>query len=348
MQGSDLYQIFSTVLSNNSIIGAISSSLLIILLGFFLTKKGIFDESIGKKLGMVILTVALPALSFKSFMQDINPEKLMHGATVLVWGFIIQGALIILMRFYYFRYEDQKKQALTVLTTLGSTTFFGIPIIGAIYGADGVLYASLFNISYRIFLYSWGYISFSGLKMSMKNIKEIVLNPIIIATFLGLFIWIFQGSLPQVSIGDKSYAFLRLDKTAYWLYKPMEYLAVLASPLAWLSIGATLGQVSLGSALANKTAWFYSLTKIILVPTLSTVGLIVANLFIEIPYTTVAVSAIMMATPPATVAVAYSIKFDREAITSSNCSLIATALAVFIIPFIILILEIIKNMNMFV
>ena len=347
MEGLDLFQIFSTVLGNNSIVGAISSSLLIILLGFFLTKKEIFDAKIAKQLSLIILTVALPALSFKSFMQDISPEKLMQGATVLIWGFVIQGSLIFLMKIYYFRYEEQRKKALTVLTTLGSTTFFGMPIIGAIYGTDGILYASLFNISYRIFLYSWGFISFSGLKMTANNIKQMVLNPIIIATFLGLFIWIFQDFLPQVHVGDKTYAFLRLDKTAYWLFKPMEYLAVLASPLAWLSIGATLGQVSLGSALTNKTAWLYTFTKILLVPTLSTVGLFVANIFFPIPFISVAVSAIMMATPPATVAVAYSIKFDNEAITSSNCSLISPAAAVFIIPFIILILEIIKNFSMF-
>lgn len=348
MEQINLSEIFVTVFSNDNIISAISSSLLIILLGFYLAKKKIFDDVIAKKLSLTILTVALPALSFNSFMQDISTDKLNQGLTVLIWGFVIQGSLIFLMKLYYFCYKDDTRQALTVLTTLGSTTFFGIPIIGSIYGTEGILYASIFNISYRVFLYSWGYISFSGLKMSINNIKEMLLNPIIIATFLGIIIWICQSYLPQVNVSGKSYAFLRIDKTAFWLYKPLAYLAMLASPLAWLSIGATLGKISISQVITDKTAWFYTITKVLLVPILSTIGLLIVNLFVPITFISVAVSAIMMATPPATVAVAYAIKFDREAITASNCSLVATVAAVFFIPLIILLLEIINKMNIFI
>lgn len=343
----NLFDIFSNILTDNSIIGAISSSLLIILLGFYLTKKKIFGEVIAKNLSLAVLTVALPALSFNSFMVDIDNQKLIRGITILIWGFVIQGALIFLMKLYYIKFQKDTREVLTVLTTLGSTTFFGIPIIAAIYGAEGVLYASIFNISYRIYLYGWGFVSFSGLKMSGKNAKDIFLNPIIIATFLGLLIWIFQAYLPQVKIKGQEYAFLRIDKTAFWLYKPMTYLAALASPLAWLSIGATLGQISLGEAISNKTAWFYTFTKVLLVPIFSTACLMILSIFIPMSFLTVAVSAIMMATPPATVAVAYAIKFDKGAVTASNCSLIATVIAVFVIPFLIVVLEIFKSMQLF-
>ena len=41
----------------------------------------------------------------------------------------------------------------------------------------------------------------------------------------------------------------------------------------------------------------------------------------------------MLATPPATVAVAYAIKFDREAVLASNVSLLATVLSILAIIF---------------
>ena len=41
----------------------------------------------------------------------------------------------------------------------------------------------------------------------------------------------------------------------------------------------------------------------------------------------------MLATPPATVAVAYAIKYDREAILASNASLLATVLSVAAVVF---------------
>lgn len=329
-------------------VGAISSSLVIILLGFYLTKKKIFSDSFAKTLSTVILVVGLPALSFNSFMKDIDEKTLRDGINILIWGFIFQGGLIFLLKAYYFHYKNDEKQALVVLTTLGSTTFFGIPIIWAVYGDIGVLYASIFNISYRIYLYSWGYISFSGLKMDKSNLKTMLFNPIIIATFLGLFIWLFQGMLPQVQVNGKSYAFLRIDQTAFWIYQPMTYLALICSPLAWLSIGGTLGKISMKEAMTNTTVWFYTFTKIIVVPVLGIAGLFVMNMFTPVSFLTVAVSTIMMATPPATVAVSYAIKFDRQALLSSNCSLVSTVAVVFLVPVLIFFLGFIQSMGIFV
>ena len=51
-----------------------------------------------------------------------------------------------------------KKTPCVVLSIFGSTTFFGIPVVGAVFGAEGILYASIFNIGYRIFLYSYAYL----------------------------------------------------------------------------------------------------------------------------------------------------------------------------------------------
>ena len=61
----------------------------------------------------------------------------------------------------------------------------------------------------------------SGIKADKNNIKQMFLNSIVLATFLGMFIWVFQDSLPQITIGEKSYAFLRIDKTASGYFKPM-------------------------------------------------------------------------------------------------------------------------------
>jgi hypothetical protein len=181
----------------------------------------------------------------------------------------------------------------------------------------------------------------SGLKFEKKNFKMIFGNIIVIATFAGLLIWIFQSSLPQVAVqvkvGEETkevmYAFLRIDKTAPWLFKAITYLADLSSPLAWLAIGITLGNISLGEAVKDKMVWYYSIVKLILVP-----AVFVGIIFAVSPFLPMAPEAskgilIMLATPPATVAVAYAIKYDKEAALASNASLLGTVLAVFAIVF---------------
>ncbi|WP_413527258.1 AEC family transporter [Marinilactibacillus psychrotolerans] len=347
------FDILNTTLTDMTILSAISSTIFIILLGFIARKKEIFNDQVGKILSKVVLTVALPALAFKAFMQDIDPSSLAEGRNVLIWGIAIYIILIVLSKPIFMKFKGDEQDTLRVLTIFGSTTFFGIPIVGAIYGTEGVLYASIFNIGYRIFLYSYGYIKMSGLKMEMKNVKSMFLNPIVLATFLGLFIWLVQGYLPQVTVATETglteVAFLRIDQTAPWLFQPMTYLAGIASPLAWLAIGSTLGEVSFKKAAASKTSWFYSFAKVILVPIINIAFLLILTLTNILPVSLVGLGTIvvMMATPTATVAAAYAISFDKDALLASNASLLSTISAVVMMPIWIVIISMLGSLGIF-
>lgn len=56
---------------------------------------------------------------------------------------------------------------------------------------------------------------------------------------------------------------------------------------------------------------------------------------------------IMMATPPATVAVAYAISFDKDAVLSSNASLLGTVGAIVMTPIWIVLIEMIASLGIF-
>lgn len=353
-----MLEIIKNTLTDNALLGAIFSSLFIIFLGFYLRKQDILNGQAAKILTKVVLSVALPALAFTSFMKDLNQEELKQSINILIWGFAFYIILIPITKILFARVKETKQDVYRVLTIFGSTTFFGTPIVRAVYGELGVMYANIFNIPYRVFLYSYAFIKMSGTKMDKesfkKNMKQIFLNPIIIATFLGLFIWVFQESLPQVLVGSgegaKSYAVLRIDQTIPWLYNPLTYLKSLASPLAWLSIGATLAEIPFKQAVSQKDAWCYSGVKVLLIPIINLLGLVLLSTtgILPVAFEAVATTVIMMATPTATVAAAYAISFDREALFTSNCSLLSTVCAVLVTPVWIVALEIIKNLGLFI
>ncbi|GEO67188.1 AEC family transporter [Levilactobacillus spicheri] len=342
-----------------AIISSITSTIFIILLGFYLRRKGTFGENFGKVLTKVALSAAIPALAFNSFMQPMDGDAFRQGMGVLVWGIVIYILLIFVTPFLYQRYVKDEREVLAILTTFGSTTFFGIPIVGAVFGAKGVMYSSIFNIGYRIFLYSYAYIKMSGLKMEGKNIKKMFMNPIVIATFLGLFMWLGQHMVPQVTVHAvvngvqtsqlTQVAFYRIDQTALWLYKPLTYLANLSSPLAWLAIGVTLGSISFKDAASDKTPWYYAFNKVVIVPLLNLVILYLLSVtgILPLSYVAVATIVVMMATPTASVASAYAISFDRQALMASNASLISTILAVVMMPVWIAVLEVINGLGIF-
>lgn len=352
-----MFEIIKKTLTDNAILGAIFSSVSIILLGFYLRKKDIINSTASKMLTKIVLTISLPALAFTSFMKDINGQQLKEGMSILIWGFAIYILLIPITKLMFARVKGDKQDVYRVLVIFGSTTFFSTPIVTAVYGSDGTMFSNIFNIAYRVFLYSYAFIKMSGVKMDKenfkKNMKEIFLNPIILATFAGLLIWLFQENLPQVTVaakdGAKQVAFLRLDLTLPWFSKALSYLSSLASPLAWISIGATLAEVPFKKAVSQSDAWIYSVIKVIGVPVINFVLLVVVSKLgiLPVSFVGMATTMLMMAAPTATVAAAYAISYDREALFTSNCSLLSTVVAVVAMPVWIVVLEVIKNIGLF-
>ncbi len=320
-----------SVILSTKFLSAIFSTIFIILLGYYLRRKNLVNEHGAKVLSSILLSAALPALAFTAFMQDIKKETYTTGINVLIFGFVAYILLILLGYLFYINYHGDTKKTMIVLTAFGSTTFFGIPIINGLLGNTGTLYANIFNIAYRVFLYSFGLIMMSGIKFEKKNLKQIFLNPIIIATFLGLIVWIFQKEIP----------FARIDKTAKPIFSALKYLGGLSSPLAWLAIGMTLANISLKDALKETKTLVYGAIKLIIIPALFLILLIILNFVgITFQYDAIVAIIIMLATPPATVAVAYAIKFEKEAILASDISLVNTVLSVFAIIIWIIVLAI--------
>lgn len=350
----NLRKILEDILNNNNIIGTISSVLIIILIGFIFTKKKILSEVTAENLSKIILFLAIPALSYNAFMQDMDSEKLNQSMSLLIWSIIIHLALIFISSIIFKKYGKSEKDVLRMITIFGSTTVFGIPVIQAVYGDLGAMYASVFNLPYRALLYTYGYITISEVKLKKENIGKIISNPVIVATFLGMGVWIFQKYLPQISINEngivRDYGILRIDKTAYWLFKPMQYLAALNAPLSWLSIGITLAGVPLDETLKSKISWKYSILKVSIIPMIL-ISIFVGLKFIvgyEISYIAVATIVIMMATPAATVIATYAINFRKEPLLVSSCSLASSILAVVMIPAFIVLIEILKVMGIFI
>ncbi|MCF2638940.1 AEC family transporter [Fusobacterium varium] len=350
----NLGKILEDILNNNNIIGTISSVLIIILIGFIFTKKKILSEVTAENLSKIILFLAIPALSYNAFMQDMDSEKLNQSMSLLIWSIVIHLALIFISSIIFKKYGKSKKDVLRMITIFGSTTVFGIPVIQAVYGDLGAMYASVFNLPYRALLYTYGYITISEVKLKKENIGKIISNPVIVATFLGMGVWIFQKYLPQISINEngiiRNYGILRIDKTAYWLFKPMQYLAALNAPLSWLSIGITLAGVPLDETLKSKISWKYSILKVSIIP-MVLISIFVGLKFIvgyEISYIAVATIIIMMATPAATVIATYAINFRKEPLLVSSCSLASSILAVLMIPAFIVLIEILREIGIFI
>ncbi len=371
---SDIGNNIKGALSSMDLWIAVCKSVVIILLGFLLTKGKILPDGTGKVLTKIVMMICLPCLAFSSFMTSISQATFESCLVSFIYGFVVYIAFIFLAKLLFIWVKDPtKRKVMEILFVFGSTTFFGQPLIKAVF-TDAFNDSSMFNIAYRVFLYSYAYYAICQNKdeneehekmtwASFKKIlKKIFVNPVIIATFLGFILWSLQlvgdasdtnnwwvvtvngvGNVPATG------AFWNIKVSLPPVYQTMNTLGGLSSPLVWIAIGCTLGKVSFKSAASDKSVWAYSFIKLIAAPVLNFVFLLLINLIpgINVTFNTVAATTLMWATPPATVAVTYCINSNKESTFASSCSLIGTFLAVVFIPIYMILLTVIQNVGIF-
>lgn len=350
---------------------AICKSVFIILLGFGLTKLKLLPDGTGKVLTKVVMLICLPCLAFSSFMTNITRENFNSALFSFIYGFVVYILFIFLAKLLFIWVKDKdRRKVLEILFVFGSTTFFGQPLIKAVF-ADAYNDSSLFNVAYRVFLYSYAFYAICGNNSEATEegkktfkwatikpiLKKIFVNPIIIATFVGFILWSLQlvGDTSDASqwwvvkVGYSTGAFWNISVSAPWLYQTMNTLGGLSSPLVWIAIGCTLGKVSFKQAASDKMVWIYSFIKLIAGPVLNFVLLLLINLIpgINVTFNTVAATTIMWAVPPATVAVTYCINANKDATFASSCSLIGTFVAVIFIPIYMVLLTLIQTAGIF-
>ena len=195
--------------------------LVIALCGFTFAKVFKVTEGEQKFLSKLLLYFINPFLVFNSFVTTaFSVEKLKNMGIVAVVSLIIHffmiGLAFLTIRKNSENQEEEDYNIIDRLTVIFTNCgFVGIPLISSVFGAEGVLYLIGFLVCFNILLWTFGYKQMSG-KM---NIKKIITNPNIIAVFLGLFFYCTQIKLPEV------------------IFKPMNLIAEMNSPLAMILIG---------------------------------------------------------------------------------------------------------------
>jgi predicted permease len=347
----------------------IAKTIIFILLGFIFTKKKWLPENTGKILTRFVMAICLPCLAFCAFMSNFTIDGAIDTVVNLILGFVLYVAFIFIGKLIFIWVKDKKRRTvLSVLFAFGSTTFFAYPLITSIYGSQAGNNFNVMNIAYRVFLYSYAYIAIASLqettgedgatatKTDLKSIlKKVFLNPIVIATFAGLFLWLLQAipgsatvrtdwlnpkDIPAEQI--KYVAFWRFDVTLPWIYQAANTLGGLSSTIILVAIGCTLGSQNFKEAITDKYAWIWTGLKVIVAPLI-----VLALLFIIqaisngagwalndagvskiISMNTVNSAVLTWMVSPATVAVGYCIAYDQEKQMASHISLIGTLGAV--------------------
>ena len=173
---------------------------LLMLPGAYLTKKGVITKEGKRCLTDLVVYVILPCTIFKSCFVDTGTNFAAVGALLLLLSLVIEVGSLFFNQVLYRRYSGEKRKVLQYGTLVPNSGFLGTPIAEGVYHDLGVLYAAIFLIPVRIFMWSFGTSYFMAQEgMSKKELcRKVITHPCLIAVFLSLAVMILRINLPSV------------------------------------------------------------------------------------------------------------------------------------------------------
>lgn len=246
-----------------------------------------------------------------------------------------------------------------------SLIFFGLPMIEAIYGVAGSQIVLIFQIMPVIFTYTVALVAFSRIKFDKENLKQSLkstfLNPMMIAMFIGLSLWLtqlipnasdFTGPWWEINEANPTKnGWFNFSVTFPPIYKIVTFLGGMVSPLVWIVTGLNISKLKLKEILKNKNVWILLFIKYLLVPVVAMeffIGLIKANAFVgETDYflggintglpipSYVAVPStcmVLLATPTTPIFTAYAVKYQNNEDFVSSTVGITALFSAFMMP----------------
>lgn len=323
--------------------------------GVILKKLKMVPDGFGKGVSNLVLYIAQPALVFMAYMKEFNPEILKNSLYVFILSIIAHALFAAVSMLCFGKAPDARRRMLRFATIFSNAAFMGIPLIAAVLEEQypgATLYASIYNITFNLFLWSLGvYICTSKrdinadgvddhaevskllptenddekVKDGSGSILKALYHPVTIAAALGLLFFILpiRDYLPDIvkDICGESFNMLKN----------------LVAPLSMLVIGLRLADMRFDGVLKDKYMYLFLALRHVILP-LIVIGIIkLAGLVgIEISHVVAMVVVILAATPAASSATMFAEKFDCDAAYVSRLVTISTILSIITMPLLIM------------
>lgn len=253
----------------NSFLFALNAVLPIILmvtLGYLAKRIGLFPYELAKPVNKLVFRMFLPAMLF------LNIYKL-DGLSSIRFGYVAYSIVAVLVVFAVavltlplVTKRRESKGALLQATFRSNFALIGLPLATSLFGNEGAAVAAILS---AFTIPAFNVLAVIALSMYStdgkdKGIKKILLgiakNPLIISVLCGVLALALRALLESLGIG------FRLSSVTP-VYKALEYLSDIATPLALLVLGVQFEFSAVKSL--RREIIFGTLSRIVIVPFLA-------------------------------------------------------------------------------
>lgn len=170
---------------------------MIIIIGYIAKRWKIIGEVGEKDISRLVVNVTSPALIISSLSISLD-EKVSQNiiiVAIITIGLLLGSYVISSLLLRFKSYQEEERVIYHFSMIFGNVAFLGFPMCYALFGKEGLLYASVYSGIQDLFFWSLGVhiLAKQGEKLKLKN----VLNPCMSALIVGFLVLIFKISIPS-------------------------------------------------------------------------------------------------------------------------------------------------------
>ena len=182
----------------------------------------------------------------RSFLFEFNSEIVKSIVKSFIYSPIVILITIIISKVILIKIEPKQRAVMHFANIFSNCGFIGFPVVNSVFGYEGVIYASIFNMFFNIILWTYGVMIFSNDKSKYSYKK--LLNPSIIAVLIGLVLMLFKIIL--LNVFDSS----------------LSLLGGVTTPISMLIFGVILAKVNFINYLKDYRVYYSNFLKLIFLP----------------------------------------------------------------------------------
>lgn len=224
----------------------------LMLIGVLINKVGFMHTQTSNDLTNILLYIVSPCLIIGAFEQNYSAARMKQLMLVVIGIFLFYIIEIIIAKFAFGRISNINLQRITKYGSIYSNAgFMGIPLTSALFGNAG---CSSRLLRWQVSTSLVGHMGFPSSKRQKKetdhwqNFREIIINPNIIAIFLGLAIFLLSFRMP-----------VPVDRVIH-------YVSSINTPLSMIVIGNSLGNIRISRQLIDWHLWLAIFFRNLLFP----------------------------------------------------------------------------------
>ena len=169
---------------------------LLVAMGFVLKKIHIIGPQGQKNINDMVIYVILPCNILRAFLDSPAENGFLSYLEVLIISVFIQAFCVIYGKVVFRKETEGRQKCLRYGTICSNAGFLGNPIAEGVYGAEGLMLASIYLIPQRIMMWSSGLAVFSGTSDKKQTLKKVLTHPCILACILGIMFMLADIQLP--------------------------------------------------------------------------------------------------------------------------------------------------------